>query len=31
MTATDGLMVLIGFVLSAGSAVGAVWYILPHL
>ena len=31
MTATDGLMVLIGFVLSAGSAVGAVWYIVPHL
>lgn len=31
MMATDGLMVLIGFVLSAGSAVGAVWYILPHL
>lgn len=31
MTATDGLMVLIGFILSAGSAVGAVWYLVPHL
>ena len=31
MTATDGLMVLIGFILSAGSAVGAIWYLLPYL
>ena len=31
MTATDGLMVFIGFVLSAGSAAGAVWYLLPYL